>query len=158
MVTDCLIRTATRRDEDTLRQIRASVGWAAEFTSRAFEDMAHGRRLICVAEVDGRTVGSVQVLWDSDDPELADGRDLAHLSDLVVAAPFRRRGIARQLAEHVEAIARAHGYRVMTLDVDQSAPGTQQLYERWGYVYYRQTLSPWGTWLNGMKKTLVAPR
>ena len=157
-MTDCLIRTATRRDEDALREMRAEVGWAVEFTARAFEEMEYGARIVCVADVDGRAVGSVQVLWDSDDPEMADGHHVAHLSDLVVDAAYRGRGIGRQLAEHVENLARARGYDAMTLDVNQSAPETQRRYERWGYRYYRQSISPWGSWLNGMRKTLVAPR
>ena len=44
-----------------------------------------------------------------------------------------------------------------TLDVDANQPRTQHLYERWGYVYLRQTISPWGTWLNTMRKQLVIP-
>ena len=158
MVTDCLIRTATLDDEDALREMRAAAGWAAEFVARALEEMASGARIVCVAEVDGRPVGSVQVLWNSDDPEMADGHRVAHLSDLVVHADYRGRGIARQLAEHVETLARARGYIVMTLDVNQSAPETQRRYERWGYQYYRQSISTWGNWLNGMRKMLVKPR
>lgn len=157
MVTDCVIRVATRQDEQALREMRAAAGWAVEFVARAFEEMAYGARTVCVAEVDGRPVGSVQVLWDSDDPDMADGHHVAHLSDLIVCEDHRGRGIARQLAEHVEALARARGYGVMTLDVNQNAPETQRRYERWGYQYYRQSISTWGNWLNGMRKMLVPP-
>ncbi len=158
VTTESVVRTATRQDEEALRQMRASVGWAIEFTARAFEEMAQGRRVVCVAEVDGRTVGSVQMVWASEDPVMADGHSVAHLSDLVVMAAYRRRGIGRQLAEFVENLARARGFTTMTLDVDDNQPQNQRLYERWGYVYFRQTLSPWGTWLNGMRKELGPAR
>ncbi len=156
VTTEVIVRAARRDDEQAIRAMRASAGWSVEYTTRAYAEVQSGRRVMCVAEIDGQAVGTVQLLWDSDDADMADGRNVAHLSDLVVLPAYRRRGIARVLAEHVEQLAASRGYTVITLDVDDTAPATRRLYERWGYVFYRQTISPWGSWLNGMRKPIAA--
>jgi ribosomal protein S18 acetylase RimI-like enzyme len=155
MTSEPLIRIATLDDEPGIKQIRASAGWMTEYTARAFAEMQIGRRMIYVAVQDGRPVGTVQLLLVSSDRELADGRHVAHLSDLAVLPALQRRGLGRRLVAHVEAVAAARGYSTLTLDVDESQPDTQRLYERWGYIFFRQSISPWGTWLHGMRKALV---
>jgi GNAT superfamily N-acetyltransferase len=156
MIDGIHIRLATRTDQDAIKAIRATAHWSLEFTSFAFTDMEMGRRVIYVAECDARPVGTAQLVLSGLNAEQTDGRSMAHLSDLAVLPAYRRRGIASLLVRYVEDVARERGFRVLTLEVDEDKPETEQMYARRGYAYCGRTISPWGTWLHAMRKPLDA--
>jgi ribosomal-protein-alanine N-acetyltransferase len=61
------------------------------------------------------------------------GADEAHLLNLSIAAPCQRRGHASRLLEHLMAVARDYGARVLFLEVRPSNEGARRLYARYGF-------------------------
>lgn len=99
-----------------------------------------GNRTVLVARSAGQWVGTLQVLWrEADqDPTLANGADTAHLHGLWVAVPHQRRGHARGLISHAEAMVAAAGFTTLTLGVDGDNPGARRLYESMRYAEFRR--------------------
>jgi len=60
--------------------------------------------------------------------------DEAHITNIAVHPQERRRGLGHRLLSELEARARAHGCRRMTLEVRPSNLGAQRLYQRHGFV------------------------
>ncbi len=99
------------------------------------------RGRIFVADVGGRVAGFVAV-WPLIDrePRLVVQRRSAYISDLVVLAAHRRRGIARALMERAERFARARGVRQVLLGVLERNRGARGLYRALGYGAYARYL------------------
>ncbi len=91
--------------------------------------MIAGRRRVLVARLDARIVGTVQLdpAWAPNQPHRAD------VLKLLVHPGARRRGIARALMIALEALARDHGWTLLTLDTWTGQAG-EQLYRSLGYV------------------------
>jgi ribosomal protein S18 acetylase RimI-like enzyme len=88
---------------------------------------ADGR--IFVAEQNGIVVGFVAVLAHETFKELDEpAGSYAFISDLVVLAPYRRRGIGRKLLERAEAFARAEGARELRIGVLARNDQARRLY------------------------------
>lgn len=88
----------------------------------------HGVRLLLVAEIDGQLAGAVQLDWDTP-PNQA---HRAEVRKLLVAPAFRRRGLARQLMQALEAQVQRLPCRLLTLDT-RSGDHAQPLYASLGY-------------------------
>jgi GNAT superfamily N-acetyltransferase len=114
----------------------ASVGFVLPFTVEAARDFWRGlepafrsgaRRLI-VARLDGRTVGTVQLVLGMP----ANGLHRAEIAKLLVHPAARRRGIARMLMLAAEDLARRHGRSLLLLDTRRGDHG-EALYESLGF-------------------------
>lgn len=88
------------------------------------DELAAPGRTYLAAVVDGTVVGYAG---------LAAGEE-AQVMTVGVAAPYRRRGIARQLLEALLSAARADGSRTVLLEVRASDAGAQRLYEGAGFT------------------------
>jgi GNAT superfamily N-acetyltransferase len=91
--------------------------------------IADGTRHLMVAEVEGRIVGTVVVTLapQPNQPHRADiGKMLVHSS-------YRGRGIGRRLLAAAEALARAHGRTLLTLDTEAGSAG-DRLYRSCGWT------------------------
>jgi ribosomal protein S18 acetylase RimI-like enzyme len=84
-----------------------------------------------IGEVDGEPVGFACLRLV---PHLQGDEPYAELTDIYVAAPFRRRGVARALLGHVEAAARAAGASEVVLTTDFDNEIAQSAYRAAGYV------------------------
>jgi ribosomal protein S18 acetylase RimI-like enzyme len=119
-----------------------------------------GRTTVLVAIEDGRILGSltlelnerVRDASDEDHRPLADGE--AHIRMLGVDPEARGRGVARALMEESEAIARAAGKTVMTLNTTKRMAAARAMYERLGYERTDDTVFPDGFVLLGYTKRL----
>lgn len=87
-----------------------------------------------VAELDGAVVGFVCV-WGRVPPQEPDEpqADYAYVSDLVVLAAWRRRGIGRALLERAEAYARSLGMDTIGIGVMAGNREARALYEARDY-------------------------
>ena len=67
-----------------------------------FVEHQHGKRTILLAKLDGRVVGTAQVVWHSDDPVLS-GPDTAIIHHVRTHPDFRERGVATRLLDAANA-------------------------------------------------------
>lgn len=116
----------------------ASVGYVMPFAAADGEaffrrdvlpDVAAGRRVLFVAERDGRIAGTVQL-------DLATPQNQPHRVEarkLLVHPAVRRQGIARRLMEALEDEARARGRGLVTLDT-RTGDAAEPLYAGLGYA------------------------
>ncbi|MGK9231836.1 GNAT family N-acetyltransferase [Inquilinus limosus] len=114
----------------------ASVGFVLPFTVEAARDFwlglepafRSGARRLVVARLDGRTVGTVQLVLGMP----ANGIHRAEIAKLLVHPAARRRGIARLLMLAAEDLARRHGRTLLLLDTRRGDNG-EKLYESLGF-------------------------
>lgn len=116
----------------------ASIGFILPLTeaaSRRFwtdsvaPGVARGARLLFVARVAGRVVGSVQLVLDTP----ANQPHRAEVAKLLVHPAQRRLGLARALMQALEDAARALGRELLTLDT-RSDDHAEPLYLSLGYA------------------------
>lgn len=114
----------------------ASVGFVLPFTiedARAFWQglepaFRGGARRLIVARLDGRIVGTVQLVLGMP----VNGRHRAEIAKLLVHPAARRRGIARRLMLAAEDLARRQGRTLLLLDTRRGDSG-EALYESLGF-------------------------
>jgi GNAT superfamily N-acetyltransferase len=99
------------------------------WSERVRPAVAAGSKRVLVARLDGRIVGTVQLdfPWPPNQPHRAD------VGKLLVHPSARRRGVARALMLAIEAVARAEGRSLLTLDCVTGAHA-EALYRSIGYV------------------------
>jgi ribosomal protein S18 acetylase RimI-like enzyme len=93
------------------------------------------RRLV-VARLDGVICGSAQLVRPPRNNEAQ--AFAAQLQHAFIAPWARGHGLARMLTEEIEAVARAGGFEILTLDVRETQERAIRVYESMGYVC-------WGT-------------
>ncbi|MAG35284.1 MAG: hypothetical protein CL878_03415 [Dehalococcoidia bacterium] len=133
-----------QRDSEAVTSVRRSVGWSVNTVPDQLRRVAEGKRALLVAEYYGYAVGTVTLEWIGTDRHVADGRRVAHISNLVVRPAHQRRGIGRALVGAAEQAARSRGYTIITIGVDQPNHHARRLYERWGYQWLKDIRQPWG--------------
>lgn len=91
----------------------------------------------------GPATAYVQLVWShSKDPDLANGKDRAHIHDLRVRKDLQGKGYGRRLVEFLEEEARRRNFQVLTLGVESSNGRAIKLYEKMGYQKFKQV--PYG--------------
>ncbi|MER3444567.1 MAG: hypothetical protein C4342_02230 [Armatimonadota bacterium] len=101
-----------------------------------------GQRVLWVAVLDGAIVGTVQLLFEHPDPELADEHS-GYIQALEVRPDYRRLGIASALLARVEREAVGRGLRRVTLMVEPDNVGAQLLYRKRGYRQFKRSVFGW---------------
>jgi GNAT superfamily N-acetyltransferase len=141
------IRDCIAELQDSERELDDRLRTGASIAAPYFEHM-HDRCRECagtilVAECDGDVAGFATVLGrvaftSLDDPP----GDYALVSDLVVRAPFRRRGLGQALLREAERLARTLGFaRELRISVLSENHGARELYRAAGFSPYLETLS-----------------
>ena len=102
--------------------------------------MAGGKRVILLAELAGKVVGTGQLVFQLEDKELANGKSVANLHHLRVAERFRGKGIGRGIERALVLEAKKRGFKKITLSVehDRSSKFLEELYKKWGYVFLKK--------------------
>ena len=115
--------------------------WSRAIFERELAQTADGTHDYVVARAGRRIIGYAGI-WLVPDPDGAQ----VHLTNIVVAEDWRRRGVARRLLVHLADRAIAEGGVAWTLEVRASASGAQALYRRFGFApagvrrrYYENT-------------------
>ncbi|MCP4685684.1 MAG: GNAT family N-acetyltransferase [bacterium] len=88
----------------------------------------------------GTVVAMIQLVLNNadNDPELANGEDIAHTHNLQVRSELQGRGIGRRMMEFVEEKAREMGKKTLTLGVDDSNERAAGLYRKLGYRLFKE--------------------
>ena len=116
----------------------------AFWTEKVLPGVRAGTRRVMIARIGPRIVGTVQI--DVNTPPNQKHR--AEVLKMLVHPDARRRGIARALMVAIEAVARAEGRTLLTLDT-WTGSAAERLYQSLGYVtlgvvprYARGSLTP----------------
>lgn len=89
------------------------------------------REGVFLAEIDGQSVGFQALdMW----AKYTDSFDHVGVIGTFVLPPWRRKGIARRLAEHTFEFARANGYEKIVLYVRAGNVGAQAFYRSLGFI------------------------
>jgi ribosomal protein S18 acetylase RimI-like enzyme len=134
------------RDVDLLLSIVETYSYTAEEMETIKTQMlaelseAGDNRHIFVGREDDAVVAFIEIiLRNADkDPDLANGREIAHLHNLRVRNDLQGTGIGRQMMAFAEDIARQMGKASLTLGVDDSNGRAVNLYKQLGYVVFKE--------------------
>lgn len=102
---------------------------AGDYWASVEEDLRAGSRRVCIASIDGRVVGVVQLALHAK----ANGNHRGEVEKLMVHSDYRGRGIARRLMEKIEECARCSARQLLVLDT-RTGDAAEQLYRKIGYV------------------------
>lgn len=129
---DLLIEPLRRRHLKAVLPIEAAAyptSWSRSVFESEIDQVRDGTRFY-IAAVRGREVVGYAGLWFVVDP---DG-DQAHITNIVVAEPHRRAGIARRLMVALADEAVRRGCVSWTLEVRASSEGARELYRTFGFA------------------------
>jgi len=98
-----------------------------------FCEVKIGRRVAFFAEIDGKTVGAVQLVLDCNHKDHADGKNLTEIHHVKVHNNYLRQKIGTQLVGTVERLAKEKGFKKTTLGVDEDNLVAQKFWEKLGY-------------------------
>jgi ribosomal protein S18 acetylase RimI-like enzyme len=130
-----VIRTATPDDAPALARLLEAFNGPPVTPDQARRRLLAMRDVetAFIAEVEGEAVGfaSLRVV-----PYLSDDAPYAELTELYVAPEYRRRGIARALMAHAEALAKERGAGEVILLTGLDNEEAQAFYRALGYGDY----------------------
>ena len=92
-------------------------------------DLERDSRVLLIAELDGRIVGTGQLILET----RANAAHRAEVSKVLVHSAFRQRGIGRCLTQALEREALSHGRTLLHLDT-RAGDHSEVLYESVGYT------------------------
>ena len=126
------IETLRRRDLGQVMPIEAAAyptSWSRSVFESELDQMRDGTRYYVAARLGKQVVGYAG-LWFVSDP----AGSQAHVTNIVVAEPHRRSGIATRLMLALADAARGRGCVAWTLEVRAGSAGAQALYRRFGFA------------------------
>jgi ribosomal protein S18 acetylase RimI-like enzyme len=88
-------------------------------------------------------VGTIQLVYSADDPELADGSTCAYLEALDVVFAFRRQGIASRLVDAAANLAANRGFSRLTTMVEPDNAPSLALFTRLGFREFKCSTHLW---------------
>jgi ribosomal protein S18 acetylase RimI-like enzyme len=146
-----LIRAASTADLPAME-------WDGEYRryrrvyEQAMEEARLGRRLILLAEVEGRVVGQIIVQLGTGHPALDDGAATGYMHALRVRPELRGQGVGTSLIEEAEAQLRLRGFRKAAIAAAKDNPRARQLYEKLGYSIVADDPGEW-TYIDDQGRT-----
>jgi ribosomal protein S18 acetylase RimI-like enzyme len=107
--------------EQSLKEVQDHLRWCVA-------QQAKGRVVRLVAEADGKVVANGQ---------LAILHDRGEIGSLVVAAPYRRRGLGTALVQALVAEGRRRQVHTLEISARADAPWIEAWYRRLGFVHHK---------------------
>ena len=97
-------------------------------------------RDIFIKIMNGQAVAMIQIIYKNadNDPDLANGVDVAHIHDLEVRKDLHGHGIGKQCVQDLETFAIGKSVRVLTLGVDSTNTKAMKLYHNLGYRIFKE--------------------
>lgn len=109
----------------------------------ALSEAQRGRRILLIAEADGKIVGQIFIQLSSGRAELADGRTSGYLYAFRVRPDYRGQGIGTELLERAEQILQQRAFRRAVIAVARDNLGALRLYELHGYRQFAEDPGEW---------------
>ncbi len=127
LLVDAVAHGASVNFLDGLTEAQAEAWWRR----LVLPDLAAGARVLIVAEIAGRLMGTVQMVpaAQPNQPHRAD------VAKMLVHSRARRRGLGGRLLAAAEAVALAYGRTLLTLDTEADSAG-DRLYRRGGWTAF----------------------
>jgi GNAT superfamily N-acetyltransferase len=99
----CRIHLLQEEECEAISQAFTDQGWNKPTVQylRYLEESKDGRRVVLVADIDGKFAGYVTVVWESDYPPFCEA-GIPEIVDLNVLKKYQRRGIASRLLDAAE--------------------------------------------------------
>lgn len=114
-----------------------------ELYARTFAEQQQGKRLMLLAAVNAFPIGQIFIhLNDAGMPEAFRQRR-GYVYALRVMEPFRGQQIGTRLILQAEQLLQEHGYRWVLIAVAKDNQGARRLYERLGYVVFKDDPGRW---------------
>lgn len=87
-----------------------------------------------------KPLAMIQLIYRNadNDPELANGTNIAHIHDLEVRKEMQNQGIGREVVKFIELYAKEHKITILTLGVDSFNIIAIKLYESMGYIKFKE--------------------
>lgn len=114
-----------------------------EVYKRAMQEARKGRRMLLVAEVEGRVVGQIFLQFNYVRIDLDDGFRSGYFHAFRVRPEFRNEGIGTALLERAEQVLRDRGLERAVVAVNKENDGALRLYERRGYQILLEDSGMW---------------
>ena len=107
--------------------------WRQRFRER----IDRGQAITFGVILDGDPVGEGTLeLATSKDPRLCNGKDTAYLAALRIRPEHEGQGHISRLVKVMESHARALGYTMLTIGVEENETRNRAIYSHWGYVNF----------------------
>jgi len=102
---------------------------------------AGDNRHIFIGEENGVVVAMIQIIIKNadNDPDYANGREIAHVHNLQVRKNLQGQGIGLQMMEFIEEKARQMGKKILTLGVDDCNNRAIRLYKKLAYEVFKES-------------------
>ena len=105
----------------------------AYLAARFLRELHSGNRMTWVYEQDGRFLGEISLVKDTDDPDYTIPGRRIYVSRLIVRKENRRQGIGKSLAEYAISRAAELGYSEVSIGVDMDNYPALRLYTALGF-------------------------
>ncbi len=137
-----VIRSATDADLTALEWEGQYVHYRRLF-KKAVAEARRGRRLLLLAEVDGRVVGQIFVQLTTKPAFSASGSASGYLYAFRVKQAHRNQGIGTQLMLEAESQLLRLGYRRVVISVAKRNNAARRLYQRLDYRIFSEDPGEW---------------
>ena len=104
------------QDEGSLKEAKGF----RKTAKKEFKEIKEGKRTAFFAEFDNKPVGTVQLVFNCNHKDHANGKTIAEIHHLKVHKNYLRQGIGSALVNAVERLAKARGFRKLTTGVDEN--------------------------------------
>jgi ribosomal protein S18 acetylase RimI-like enzyme len=137
-----IIRTANSNDLPALE-------WEGEFRrfrrlyQRAMNEARRGRRILLVADLDGKLIGQIFVQLHTVPADPKRIPKTAYLYSFRVRPEYRNLGIGSSLVINAEEELRKKAFQRALIGVAKDNPGAMRLYQRLGYEFLTEDPGEW---------------
>src|SRR5262245_43237083 len=134
------VRRAAVSDADAISRLTTQLGYASDVPTvetRIARLLARPEHKLCVAEMDGRVVGWLDLMVS----DWIDSDSCVIVAGLVVDKDCRGQGIGRLLMRHAEEWARDNGCPMVRLWSSSSRHAAHEFYQAVGYTHIKTHLS-----------------
>ncbi len=103
-------------------------------------DELENNRDIYVKIKDDLPVAMIQIIYNNadNDPDLANGKEVAHIHDLEVHSNLQGKGIGKEMMTFIEGEVSQKKIRRLTLGVDSPNKRAVNLYKKLGYTVFKE--------------------